>query len=106
VVLTEETVAEKLALAAPAATVTEAGTVTDALLLDRLAVKPLLAAAAFSDTVQTSVPDPVMDELEQASPLSTGTPVPLSVTTAVPFVDELLAMVSVPFAAPAAAGSN
>jgi hypothetical protein len=104
--LTEETVAEKLALVEPAATVTEAGTVTEVLLLDRLAVKPLLAAAAFSETVQASVPDPVIDELEQANPLRTGMPVPLSAMVAVPFVDELLAMINWPDAAPAVVGSN
>jgi carbohydrate-binding DOMON domain-containing protein len=105
-VLTEEAVAEKLALVAPAATVTEAGTVTEVLSLTRLTVKLALGAAVFSVTVQASVLDPVMEELEQASPVSTGTPVPLRAMAAVPLVEELLAMVSVPLAAPAAVGSN
>ncbi len=65
-VLTEETVAVKLAVVAPAATVTVAGTVTAELLLARLTVNPPLAAAAFSVTVQLSVPAPVMDPLRAA----------------------------------------
>ena len=103
---TEATVAEKLALVAPAATVTEAGTVTEELLLARLTVSPLLAAATLSDTVQASVPAPVMDAFEQESPVSKGRPVPLSAMVAALLVEELLAMVSVPLAAPAAVGSN
>jgi hypothetical protein len=105
-VLTEETVAEKLAVVAPAATVTEAGTVTDELLLARLTENPPVAAAAFSATVQASVAAPVTEELEQEIPVNAGTPVPLREMAAVPLVEELLAMVSVPLAAPAAVGSN
>jgi hypothetical protein len=59
VVVTDETVAEKLALLAPAATVTDEGTVTAELLLDRLTANPPLAAAVFRVTVQVSVPEPV-----------------------------------------------
>ena len=59
VLVTEATVAEKLALFAPEATVTEAGTETAALLLERLTAYPLVAAAALSVTVQLSDPDPV-----------------------------------------------
>ncbi len=66
-VLTEETVAVKLVVVEPAATVTEAGTVTDELLLARLTVKPPLGAAALSATVQESVPAPVIDPLTQLS---------------------------------------
>jgi hypothetical protein len=92
--LTEETVAVKLALLAPAATVTEAGTVTAELLLLRLTEKPLLAAAAFSATVQLSVPAPVIDPLLQLSPFSTGTPVPLRLTNVEAPLEELLVRVS------------
>jgi hypothetical protein len=60
----------------------------------------------FNDTVHASVPAPVMDELVQASPVSTGTPVPLMLMAADPLVDELLTIVSVPLAAPATVGSN
>lgn len=56
VVLTEEMLAVKLALVAPAATVTVAGTPTAELLLARLTVRPPLAAAVFRMTVQLSVP--------------------------------------------------
>ena len=105
-VLTDDTVAAKLALDAPAATVTELGTVTAELLLARLTVNPPLAAAAFSVTVQLSVPAPVIDPLEQVSALNTGIPVPLRLTTVEDPVEELLVMVSWPVAAPAAVGSN
>lgn len=105
-VLTDETVAEKLALAEPAATVTEDGTVTAELLLERPTVNPPVVAAAFSVTVQASVPDPVMDELVQESAVSTGTPVPLKVIVVDVPVEELLTSVSWPVAAPATDGSN
>ena len=105
-VLTDETVAVKLAVVEPAATVTEAGTVTDELLLARLTVNPPVAAAAFSVTVQLSVPAPVIEPLVQLSPLSTGTPVPLRVTTAEVPPEELLVRVSWPEMAPAVVGSN
>lgn len=104
--LTDDTVAEKLALEAPAATVTEDGTVTAELLLEIPTVKPPLAAAAFKATVQASVPAPVMDELVQDSAVSTGTPVPLSDMVVELPVDELLVTVSWPVAAPATEGSN
>ena len=68
--LTAVTVAEKLALLAPDATVTEAGTVTAALLLARVTASPPLAAAAFKVTVQLSVPAPVIDPLLQLSALN------------------------------------
>lgn len=64
---TAETVAEKLALAAPAATVTEDGTEAAELLLARATASPPLEAAVFSVTVQVSVPEPVIDELVQES---------------------------------------
>ena len=105
-VLTDETAAVKLTVVEPAATVTEAGTVTDELLLARLTVNPPVAAAAFSVTVQLSVPAPVIEPLVQLSPLSTGTPVPLRVTTVEVPPEELLVRVSGPAAVPAVVGSN
>ena len=105
-VLTEETVAVKLALLAPAATVTEAGTVTAPLLLARLTANPPLAAAVFSVTVQLSVPAAVIDPLAQLSVLSTGTPVPLRLTAVEDPVEELLVRVNEPETAPAVVGSN
>jgi hypothetical protein len=106
VVLTDETVAVKLPTAEPDATVTDDGTVTAALLLERPTVNPPLAAAAFRVTVQESVPAPVMDELMHVSAVSTGMPVPLSeIVVALP-VDELLVSVNCPVAVPAMTGSN
>ena len=105
-VLHEFTVAEKLALVAPAGTVTDDGTVTAALLLERFTGNPPVAAAAFSVTVQLSVPVLFIEPLAQLSPFSTGTPVPLRLTAVEPPVDELLVSVSAPDAAPAAVGLN
>jgi len=105
-VLTEETVAVKAALAAPTATVTEAGNVTALLLLERLTVNPPVAAAVFSVTVQLSVPAAVTELLVHVRPLKTGVPVPLRLTAVEDPVDELLVKVSEPVAAPAEVGSN
>ena len=105
-VLTEETVAVKLAVVEPAATVTVAGTVTALLLLARLTLKPPVPAAAFRVTVQLSLPAAVMEPLAQLSALSMGVPVPLRLTAVEAPVEELLAMVSEPEAAPAVVGSN
>ena len=90
----------------PAATVTEAGTVTDELLLARLTVNPPVAAAAFSVTVQLSVPGSGDEPLVQLSALSTGTPVPLRLTAVEVPLEELLVRVSEPETAPAVVGSN
>ncbi len=48
----------KLTEVAPAGTVTDDGTATAALLLDRVTLTPALGAAAVSDTVQLSGVDP------------------------------------------------
>ena len=104
--LTGDTFAVKFAVLAPAATVTEAGTFTSELLLDRPIVNPPLAAGVFTVTVQLSVPDPVSELLVQLSAVSPGTPVPLRPTTIeLPF-EELLAIDSCPACPPAAVGSN
>jgi hypothetical protein len=105
-VLTDETVAVKLAVVAPEATVTEAGTVTAELLLARPTANPPLAGATFSVTVQLSVPAPVIDALLQLKPLNAGAPVPVRpIRVEVP-IDELLVKVNEPASAPAAVGSN
>jgi hypothetical protein len=70
--LTAETVAVKFAAVAPAATVTEAGTVTTLLLLATLTTRPPVAAAVLNFTVQLSVPATVIDALEQLNPLKVG----------------------------------
>jgi hypothetical protein len=64
---TDDTVAEKLVLVAPAGTVTEDGTVTAELLVAKFTASPPPLAAPFSVTVHVSVPDPVIDELVQES---------------------------------------
>jgi hypothetical protein len=65
------TVAVKLALAAPAAIVTEDGTVTAELLLARLTIVEALAAA-LNAAVQLVVPAPVKEVLAQLRPVSVG----------------------------------
>jgi hypothetical protein len=105
-VVTDEKVAVKLALAEPAATVTDDGTVTAVLLLERPTVKPPLAAAALSTTVHVSVPEPVTEEFVHESAVSTGTPVPLNATVVEPPEDELLTSVNCPLLVPARVGSN
>jgi hypothetical protein len=85
------------ALVALAGTVTVAGTVTAVLLLDRLTLRPPLAAAAFSVTVQASLPAPVIDALPQDSALNAAAavaPVPLSPMANVPLVEALLVIVN------------
>lgn len=96
-----EMAALKLAVVAPSATVTEAGTVTAGLLLARLTTTPPLGAADVRDTVHGSIPGPATARL-QARLLSSGgvgagaaeTPVPLRPTTVVPLVVELLVTVN------------
>jgi hypothetical protein len=60
----------KLALVVLAATVTDAGTVTEASLLARFTANPPLGAAAVSVTVQASVPVPVIEPLAHLIALS------------------------------------
>lgn len=105
----EAALAEKLAVVAPAATVTEAGTVTAALLLDRLTTVPPLGAAGLTVTVHESVPGAMNALFAQVSELgtdaTTAAPVPLKLTTAAPPL-ALLVIVSWPVVAPEAAGVN
>ena len=102
----DEAVAVNVALVAPTATVTVDGTVTAELLLARLTLTALLAGATFSVTVHASVPAPVIDELAQLRPVSTGTPMPLRLTAFVLFVEELLVIWSCPVNSFAALGLN
>jgi hypothetical protein len=104
--VTGEAFATKFALLAPAATITEAGTLTNGLLLARPTANPPLRAAAFNVTEQLSATEPVIVELAQVTPFNTGTPVPLRPTTIELPVEELLARESCPAAAPEAEGSN
>jgi hypothetical protein len=68
--VTADTLAVNPTRVAFAGTVTVAGTVTAALLLARLTLKPPLPAAEVSVAVQPSLPDPVMDLLLQESALN------------------------------------
>jgi len=104
-VLTDETVAEKEALDAPAVMVTVEGTATAELLLAKSTVMAL-AAAVFNVTVQESEPAAVIELLAQVRPVSTGMPVPLRLTVVDAPVEELLVKVSVPVDAPATVGPN
>jgi hypothetical protein len=101
--------AEKTALVAPAGTATDTGTVTDALLLLRSMLSPPVGAAPLSETVQTSVPAPVIAELLHVNPVTvngTAMPVPVSATTVeLPFVASLVT-VSCPDAVPVDFGTN
>jgi hypothetical protein len=64
-VLTDDTVAVNPVLVEVAGTVTEEGSVTALLLLERLTTAPPLGADPVNVTVHASVPAPVMDELVQ-----------------------------------------
>ena len=70
VVLTAEAVAVNGALVDPATTVTEAGTLSEELLLASVTANPPLGAAAESVTEQASVTAPVSELLLQETPLS------------------------------------
>ena len=108
-VVTDVTVALNDALADAVGTVTEAGTVTALLLLERLTAIPPLGADPLNVTVHASVPAPVIDELPQDTVLTVGAvdaPVPLKLTAVVGLVDELLVIVSWPETDPVAFGSN
>ncbi len=69
---TEATEAMKPALLALAATMTDGGTVTDALLLDRLTANPPAGAAPLRLTVQASDPPPVIEALLHDTWLTVG----------------------------------
>lgn len=105
-VLDAVTEASKLALVVPEATVTDAGTVTAVELLARLTADPLLSAAVFRLTVQTSVPDPVMEPWVHDSPLTIATPSPDRPTLLARPSDEVLVSFNSPLEFPAAVGSN
>ena len=109
---TGDTVAMNPALVASAGTVTFAGTTTAALLLDRLTLSPPLAAAELSLTVQSSVPDPVLELLSQERSLNAGDggafviPVPFKLMTTLLLVETSLVTMRFPVAVPGLAGLN
>ena len=108
-VVTAETAAVNPTLLDPAGTVTEPGTVTAVLLLDRVTASPLLPAAAVRVTVQTSLPDPVIESLLQLSPLNDASvadcPVPLRLIVAV-LGEALSLMLICPLEVPDTVGSK
>jgi hypothetical protein len=81
-VVTHCEVTVNAALVSPDVTVTVAGRVNDALLLDKLTTSPALGASTVSFTVQAFVSCPTKDALLQVSPFSAaaeeddGVPVP------------------------------
>lgn len=75
-VVTAAAVALNHMLVAPAATVTEAGTVTALLLLDKLTFNPPLGAAELRNTVQGSVSAPVICQDWQPTELTFGVVAP------------------------------
>lgn len=103
---TAETVAEKLPLVEPAASVIEAGTTNDELLLARPTFRPPLGTAAPVATVQLSVPAPVIVVLVQLNRVSLGTPLPMIPILFKAPSDELLVRSSSPVDEPVVVGSN
>jgi hypothetical protein len=103
---TAETVAEKFPLVEPAASVIEAGTTKDGLLLVRFTFRPPLGTAVLVVTVQLSVPAPVIVVLVQLNCVSLGTPLPRNPILLKFPSDELLVRSSSPVVEPVAAGSN
>lgn len=104
--LTDATLAVNAALVAVAGTVTEPGTVTELLLLPSATLTPPVGADPDKLTVQLSASVPVMEVLEQESPLTVGVtevPVPLRLTMG---VDAVLEIVNCPLAALAVVGLN
>jgi hypothetical protein len=95
-----------VALLWPEATLTDAGTFTAVLLLDRLTDIPLPSAAVLSTTVHMSDPDPVIEPFAQPSALIIGTPLPDSPTLRGRLSEELLLIDSCPAIVPAALGAN
>jgi hypothetical protein len=86
---TDDTVAVNKVLVAFSGTVTVAGTVTSALLLDRFTVRPPEGAAAFRVIVHESVPEAAIDALVQETPLNSDAIVPLCPVPDVPETDSV-----------------
>jgi hypothetical protein len=105
-VVTAATLAVKVAEVAVAGIVTEAGTVTEPLLLTSATLTPPEGAVPESVTLQESASAPVMDVLPHASALMVGTvvePVPLRLTAE---AGALLETESCPETEPVEAGLN
>jgi hypothetical protein len=106
--VTALTVAANPAVVAPSGTVTDAGTTTAALLLDRLTACPPLPAGDASSTKHWSVPAPVIVPLLHAITLNrpdTTSPVPLSAIAALSDA-AFVVSATAPVVAPLVGGSN
>jgi len=104
--LTEATFAVKAAVVAVAGTVTDAGTFTELLLLERLTLSPPVGADPDRLTVQASAREPVIEVLPQETAVTVGAtvvPVPLRLTEA---AGALLAIESCPVTELAVGGLN
>ena len=104
--ITDATVAVNEALVAVAGTMTELGTATELLLLDRPTVMPPLGADPDRVTLQVSFSAPVMEVLPQLTPLTVGAielPVPLNAIVA---AEVLLERLNCPLTVLAAVGAN
>jgi hypothetical protein len=92
-VFTFDTVAANLTLAAPAGTVTDAGTLIAAMLLDKRTSSPPDGADMFVTTVQVSVPATVISVVAQLKPLISGflaDPLPCNPTVATAVAESLV----------------
>lgn len=104
------TEAVNAAVAAPAGTTTEEGTLTSVLLLERFTVNPPLGAVPLSATVQASLAKPPIEVAEQDSELKAAlvpvAPDPVRlIVTELP-AEEFVESFRTPDAFPAADGSN
>jgi len=103
-------VAVKLAPVAPASTVTNAGTLTAGLLLDRLTLSPPFGAAVLRVKLHASVADPASVPFAQLNDVRVGkgrlVPVPLRPIAIVLSPEALLVTVNAPVTAPVVFGSN
>jgi hypothetical protein len=98
----EDTVATKLALVALSATVTDAGTVTVLLLLERLTRIPPAGAGPLNATVHVIEPEAIIDELLQVKELKPTkvevVPLPCSLTFAMVIVESVVMTLNWPVA--------
>ncbi len=96
--------AVKIALVAVAGTVTEPGTVTAALLLDRPTLSPPVGAEPDRLTVQESASDPVIERLLQFNALTVGVPAAPVALRLIAEVVALLEIINCPVTEPDVVG--
>lgn len=112
-VVTAETVAVNPALVAPEGTVTDPGTLTELLLLNRLTVEPPPPAAAERVTEHASTPEPMNELCVHDSELTPAIlpdpesePLPCKLIFREGLVEELVVTISCPVASPCVVGVN